>query len=140
MSKYGGKSATPEQIAAMVKDGMWLDYGTVQAPRGFDRALAERVGQVKNVKVRMLGHLTPLEIQEKDPDARSFWTGNFHILGFTRKYIAQNKGSHVPYNFGEAARYYREDLPCIDMCVQTVTPMNKHGYFNFGPLNNYTRV
>jgi len=140
MANYGNKLATAEQVAALVTDGMWLDYGTVQAPRAFDRALAARVGQVKNVKVRMLGHLTPLEIQEKDPDAQSFWTGNFHILGLTRKYIAENKGTHVPYNFGEAARYYREDLPDIDICVQAVTPMDKHGYFNFGPLNNYKKA
>ncbi|MBT8490281.1 MAG: hypothetical protein KJN62_04465, partial [Deltaproteobacteria bacterium] len=140
MSKYGSKLATPEQVAALVTDGMWLDYGTVQMPRAFDRALAERVGEVKNVKVRMLGHLTPLEIQEKDPEAESFWTGNFHVLGLSRKYIAGNKGTHVPYNFGEAARYYREDLPEIDICVQGVTPMNKHGYFNFGPLNNYKKA
>ena len=26
MSKYGGKSATAEQVAALVRDGMWLDY------------------------------------------------------------------------------------------------------------------
>lgn len=140
MRNYENKLATPEQVAALVKDDMWLDYGTVQMPREFDRALAERTGKVKNVKVRMLGHLTPLEIQEKDPNAESFWSGNFHILGLSRKYISQNKGSHVPYNFGEAARYYREDLPEIDIAVQAVTPINKHGYFNFGPLNNYKKA
>ncbi|HPX82839.1 MAG TPA: hypothetical protein PLB95_13195, partial [Syntrophales bacterium] len=67
MSKYGNKLATPEQVASLVRDGMWVDYGTVQAPRAFDRALAQRVGEVKNVKIRALGHLTPLEVMEKDP-------------------------------------------------------------------------
>ena len=38
MSKYGNKLATPEQVASLVRDGMWVDFGTVQAPRAFDRA------------------------------------------------------------------------------------------------------
>jgi len=139
MSKYGNKLATPEQVASLVRDGMWVDYGTVQAPRAFDRALAQRVGEVKNVKIRALGHLTPLEVMEKDPEAKSFWIGNWHILGWTRKYIAENRGTHIPYNFGEAARYYRDGLD-VDIAVQIVTPMDKHGYFNFGPLCNFKKA
>ncbi|MDQ1277660.1 MAG: AcetylCoA hyd protein [Thermodesulfobacteriota bacterium] len=139
MSNYGNKLATPEQVASLVRDGMWLDYGTVQAPRAFDRALAQRVGEVKDVKIRALGHLTPLEVMEKDPEAKSFWLGNWHILGWTRKYIAENRGTHIPYNFGEAARYYRDSLD-VDIAVQTVTPMDKHGYFNFGPLCNFKKA
>jgi len=139
MSKYGNKLATPEQVASLVRDGMWVDYGTVQAPRAFDRALAKRVGELKDVKIRALGHLTPLEVMEKDPEAKSYWIGNWHILGFTRKYIAENRGSHIPYNFGESARIYRNDLD-VDIAVQTVTPMDKHGYFNFGPLCNFKKA
>ncbi|MDQ5984580.1 MAG: putative butyrate:acetyl-CoA coenzyme A-transferase [Syntrophus sp. SKADARSKE-3] len=139
MASYGEKLVTADQVASMVKDGMWLDFGTVQAPRAFDRALAKRVGEIKDVKIRALGHLTPLEVMEKDPDAKSFWLGNWHILGWTRKYIAENRGTHIPYNFGESARIYREDLD-VDMAIQTVTPMDKHGYFNFGPLCNFKKA
>jgi acyl-CoA hydrolase len=139
MSKYGSKLATPEQVASLVRDGMWVDYGTVQSPRAFDRALSQRAGEIKNVKIRALGHLTPLEVMEKDPDAKSFWIANWHILGFTRKYIAENRGTHIPYNFGESARIYRNDID-VDIAVQTVTPMDKHGYFNFGPLCNFKKA
>ncbi|MCX7635517.1 MAG: butyryl-CoA:acetate CoA-transferase, partial [Syntrophales bacterium] len=139
MSVHKAKFVSAEHVASLVKDGMWLDFGTVQAPRAFDRALAARVGQVKNVKIRTLGHLTPLEVMEKDPEAQSFWLGNWHILGWTRKYIAENRGTHIPYNFGETARIYREDID-VDMAIQTVTPMNKHGYFNFGPLCNFKKA
>lgn len=139
MSKYGSKLATPEQVASLVRDGMWVDYGTVQSPRAFDRALSQRAGELRNVKIRALGHLTPLEVMEKDPDAKSFWIANWHILGFTRKYIAENRGTHIPYNFGESARIYRNDID-VDIAVQTVTPMDKHGYFNFGPLCNFKKA
>jgi acyl-CoA hydrolase len=139
MSAHEKKVVSAEHVASLVKDGMWLDFGTVQAPRAFDRALAKRVGELKNVKLRTLGHLTPLEVMEKDPEAKSFWLGNWHILGWTRKYIAENRGTHIPYNFGETARIYREDID-VDMAVQTVTPMDKHGYFNFGPLCNFKKA
>jgi len=139
MTQYKNKLSSADDVAALVKDGMWIDYGTVQAPRAFDRALAERVGQLKNVKIRALGHLTPLEVMNKDPEAKSFWFGNWHILGFTRNYIAENRGSHIPYNFGETARIYREDID-VDIAVQTVTPMDRHGYFNFGPLCNFKKA
>ncbi|MDD5168668.1 MAG: acetyl-CoA hydrolase/transferase C-terminal domain-containing protein [Syntrophales bacterium] len=139
MATYGEKLVTAEQVASMVRDDMWIDFGTVQAPRAFDRALAKRVGELKNVKIRALGHLTPLETMEHDPEAKSFWLGNWHILGWTRKYIAENRGSHIPYNFGESARIYRDDID-VDMAVQTVTPMDKHGYFNFGPLCNFKKA
>ncbi len=139
MSNYGGKLASADQVAALVKDGMWLDYGTVQICRAFDRALARRVGEVKNVKIRMLGHLSPLEIMEKDPEGESFWTANWHILGHSRRYIAENRGSHIPYNFNECARHFREHLD-VDIAVQVVTPMDKHGYFNFGPMNNFKKA
>ncbi len=139
MSKYAEKLATAEQVAALVKDGMWVDFGGVQMPRAFDRALAQRAGELKNVKVRMIGHLTPLEIMKADPEGKSFWTGNWHILGHTRTYIAQNRGTHIPYNFGETARYYEDSLD-VDIAVQIVTPMDKHGYFNFGPLCNFKKA
>ena len=139
MSKYAEKLATAEQVASLVKDGMWVDFGAVQMPRAFDRALAQRAGELKNVKVRMIGHLTPLEIMKADPEGKSFWTGNWHILGHTRTYIAQNRGTHIPYNFGETARYYEDSLD-VDIAVQIVTPMDKHGYFNFGPLCNFKKA
>ena len=139
MSMYDDKLVSGEHVASLIKDGMWVDYGTVQAPRAFDRALAKRVGDLKDVKIRILGHLTPLEVMEKDPEAKSFWLGNWHILGHTRKYIAENRGSHIPYNFGETARIYRNDID-VDIAVQTVTPMDKHGYFNFGPLCNFKKA
>jgi acyl-CoA hydrolase len=28
----------------------------------------------------------------------------------------------------------------VDLAVQAVTPMDKHGYFNFGPLNNFKKA
>lgn len=139
MSKYGNKLSTAEAVAALVKDGMWIDYGGIQSPRAFDRALAQRVGKLKNVKVRCIGHLMLPQVMEKDPEGKSFWWGNWHILGYTRKYIAENRGQHIPQNFGETARYYREDI-ATDMAVINTTPMNKHGYFNFGLVNAFTKA
>jgi acyl-CoA hydrolase len=139
MSKYGDKLSTAEAVAALVRDSMWIDYGAIQSPRAFDRALAQRIGKLKNIKVRCIGHLTPPQVMEKDPEAKSCWWGNWHILGLTRKFVAENRGQYIPQNFGETPRAYREDID-VDMAVITTTPMDKHGYFNFGLQNTFTRA
>jgi hypothetical protein len=44
---------TAEAAALMVQSGMWLDYGAVLGqPDVFDAALAKRLGQVTNLRIR----------------------------------------------------------------------------------------
>jgi acyl-CoA hydrolase len=131
MSEYKKKLVSTEEVAALVKDGMWIDYGVIQSPKEFDRVLARRVNELKGVKIRMIGTLGYPEVMEKDPEGKAFWLGNWHILGLTRKYLKEGRANYIPMNFGEAPRYYREDCD-VDIAVQTVTPMDAHGYFNFG--------
>jgi acyl-CoA hydrolase len=129
---YKRKLISGEAAAAMVKDHMWIDYGAMNAPKLFDRALAARMKEVKGVKLRTLGCLHFPAIMEADKQGESFWLGNWHIVGLTRKYIKEGRASYIPMNFGECGRYYQEDLDPVDIAVLVTTPMNKHGYFNFG--------
>ena len=47
------RSISAEAAAALVKPGMWLDYGAVLAqPDSFDRALAARAAELSDVKIR----------------------------------------------------------------------------------------
>jgi len=137
MRNYGPKTATAELIAALVKDGMWLDYGCLQPPKDFDRALASRSKELNDVKVRLQCHLYPLEIMKADPEGKAFYLLNWHILGLTRQYVKEGRGHYIPMNYGEMHHYYERIEP--DIAVVTVSAMNKHGYFNFGPNVSYTR-
>jgi len=135
---YDKKLTTPEAVAALVTDGMWIDYGCIQSPRAFDRALANRGAELTDVKIRMLVTMNYPEVMKRDAADGAFWIGNWHVLGKTRQLLQENRAHYIPLHFGEGPRYYREDRP-VDMAIQTVTPMDSHGFFNFGPNIALTR-
>jgi butyryl-CoA:acetate CoA-transferase len=56
------------------------------------------------------------------------------MSGVERKAIAKGFSFYTPIRYAELPRYYREgNMPKSDVvCIQT-TPMDEHGYFNFGP-------
>ena len=65
------KSITAAEAAAVVKSGMWLDYGAVLGqPDAFDAALGPRVTQMQGLKVRSCITLKPRAVLDADPDAR----------------------------------------------------------------------
>ena len=43
-------------------------------------------------------------------------------------------------NFGEAPDYYRRFVPPIDVVCLKTTPMDEHGYFNFGAAVTYHKA
>ena len=50
-----------------------------------------------------------------------------------RSAIAQGFSFYSPIRYSELPRYYRESPDPLDVAVFQVTPMDEHGYFNFGP-------
>ena len=53
--------------------------------------------------------------------------------GYERKLINRGCSYYAPIRYSELPRYYRE-LDCPDdVAMFQVAPMDKHGYFNFGP-------
>lgn len=40
---------------------------------------------------------------------------------------------YAPIRYSELPRYYRENVKAVDVVMIQVTPMDSHGYFNFGP-------
>ena len=101
-------------------------------PRAFDRALAQRAGELKNVKVRMIGHLTPLEMMRRTPRERASGRATGISSGIPGL-ISRRTGVPISPIISVRPRYYEDSLD-VDIAVQIVTPMDKHGYFNFGPL------
>jgi len=137
---YERKLRSPEEVAKLVKSGMWIDYGFGNSqPFLFDRVLAERVDELKGVKIRACLPLKPIQCIEKDRDGTAFWLGDWHQGAISRKYVVKGRCNYIPMNFGEAPRYYREDLD-VDVAVFTMTPMNRHGYFNFGTDITYSKA
>ena len=67
----GNKSArriSAEKAAALVRSGDWIDYGAVLAqPDAFDKALAQRVDELRNVNIRGCLSVRPRAVVEADP-------------------------------------------------------------------------
>ena len=54
------------------------------------------------------------------------------MSGIERKLIARGCSYYSPIRYSELPRYYR-DGNCSDVVMIVCAPMDKHGYFNFGP-------
>ena len=134
MEMYAQKKMTAEQAASLVKSGDWVDYGwCVNTPVAVDAALAKRLPELENVNFRG-GILmwVPEIFQIDDPAAHMTWN-SWHMGGIERKAIAQGFSFYSPIRYSELPRYYRESPDPVDVAVFQVTPMDEHGYFNFGP-------
>ena len=131
---YAQKLMTAAQAAALVKSGDWVDYGwAVNTPVAVDAELAKRLPELEGVNFRG-GILmwVPEIFQINDPAAHMTWN-SWHMGGIERKAIAQGFAFYSPIRYSELPRYYRESSDPVDVAVFQVTPMDEHGYFNFGP-------
>lgn len=132
--EYRQKLVSADEAVKVIKSGDWVDYGwctnTVDA---LDKALAKRTDELKDVKLRGGILLKPLAVFEREDAGEHFTWNSWHMGGYERKLISRGCSFYAPIRYSELPRYYR-DLDCPDdVAMFQVTPMDKHGYFNFGP-------
>ena len=83
--KKSAAKITPQEAAALVKSGMWLDFGvTLGQPDAFDKALATRVKELTDVKIRSCLSLKARAFIEADPGREHFQSLNWHFSGYDR--------------------------------------------------------
>ena len=132
--EYRRKLISAEEAAGLVKSGMWIDYGFGSGiPLLIDEKLAERASELERVKVRFDWHCSRIKILEADPKQEHFIVNSWFITKPMRKYCDMGICPHSPHLFSDAPRAYREFLKDqVGIAFLEVTPMDKHGYFNFG--------
>ncbi len=129
--EYRQKLCTPEQAVQAVHSGDWVDYTTsVGFPELLDRALAGRKEELQDVKVRGNLMFGPLEIVECDPEREHFIYNTWHCSAYERKLCDRGLCNYIPMIFRDVVSYYRKYLT-VNVAMAAVTPMDKHGYFNF---------
>lgn len=132
--EYQSKLKTADEAVKVVQSGDWVDYGwCTGTPDALDRALARRTDELRDVKVRGGILLKPLAIFEREDAGEHFCWNSWHMGGLERKLIARGCAYYSPLRYSELPRYYREDIQPDDVAMFVVAPMDKHGYFNFGP-------
>ena len=132
--EYRQKLVSADEAVKVIKSGDWVDYGwctnTVDA---LDKALAKRTDELKNGNLRGGILLKPLAVFDREDAGEHFTWNSWHMGGYERKLINRGCSYYAPIRYSELPRYYRE-LDCPDdVAMFQVAPMDKHGYFNFGP-------
>ena len=132
---------TAEAAALMVQSGMWLDYGAVLGqPDVFDAALAKRLGQVTNLRIRSCLSTRARAVLEADPKGDHVFWFSTHFSGYDRRKHDQAIAHYLPVHLGEIPDYYRRFIDPVDIAVFKTAPMDANGFFNFGPSNLWMRA
>lgn len=130
-SEYRKKLRTPEEAVKVVKNGDWIDYtSSLGKPVLLDQALAKRRDELTDVKIR--GNLIsgPIHVAECDPEQEHFIYHSWHCSAYERKLCDEGKCYYIPMVFHNNAAYYEYFLN-VNVVMVSVSPMDKHGYFNF---------
>ena len=132
--EYQQKLVSADEAVKIIKSGDWVDYGwCTGTPDALDKALAKRTDELKDVKLRGGILLKPLAVFEREDAGEHFCGNSWHMSGFERKYSSRGFAYYSPIRYSELPRYYRDSIQPDDVVMLMVAPMDKHGYFNFGP-------
>ena len=130
---YDEKLISPQKAAGFVKDGMTIDFGWgASISQTFDKALANDLERLNEITVCAGVVLRKPSIFDADPDGKKVIWNSYHSGGPDRKRINAGEGGfYVPLRYSELPRWIRENID-VDIAIVVASPMNKHGYFNFG--------
>lgn len=146
LDEYKSKLITAEQAARLVRSGDIIEYGQFATkPIDFDAALGARSGEegLSPVTVRSTGTVLPIpEVVKCDPQQQTFRFGSWYFTALDRKLGDYGLAVHYPFNYHEATgllynEEYANRWPTV-WCAM-VTPMDKHGFFNFGLATSSNR-
>ncbi|MGI6548796.1 MAG: acetyl-CoA hydrolase/transferase family protein [Syntrophomonadales bacterium] len=142
-NEYNTKLVTADEAVKVVKSGDRIDWGTFNGqPALLDEALAKRKDELKDVVIAGASSLRPMACIESDPEREHFYYTTGHMSAYERKLHDRNLCNYRPITFHETSEYWHTGHWHTDVAMLQVAPMNKFGYFSFGPQNNsiYTIV
>ena len=97
MSVSSPPRISPEEAAALVRSGDWVDYGvTLGQPDLFDRALAARKAELHGVRIRGNFSMRPRAVIEADPDGEHFAFLGWHFSAYGRRQHDAGLASYIP--------------------------------------------
>ena len=133
--EYQKKLVSADEAVKVVKSGDWIDYGWCNGTAdALDQALAKRTDELTDVNVRGGILLKTPAIFEREDAGEHFTWNSWHMSGIERKLISRGCAYYAPIRYSELPRYYREaNTKKNAVAMFQVTPMDKHGFFNFGP-------
>lgn len=130
---FNEKLISSNDAVALVKSGDWIDYGISQfGSRVFDKALAERIHELSDIKIRGFVLFSELEVLKKDFTGKHVTYYSWYFSGFDRSASRQKNVYFVPVSFSELPKQYQDMDEDIDIAVFQVSTMDSEGYFRLG--------
>lgn len=128
------KRMTPEEAVKLVRDGDWIEYGFGAGyAELLDRALAERKGKLKDVKIRGGLMLAPhLAAVECDPEQESFHYYSDHIGETERKLQKLGLVRFIPLMLREFPGMIRRGDLRTDVAFVPVSKPDENGFCSTG--------
>ena len=139
--KYKEKLVSAEKAASVIKSGDWVDYGwCVGTNVAVDKALASRMPELHDVKIRggILCHEP--EIFKIENPAEHFTWNSWHMNPVERHNVNNGFVFMTPLRYSELPRLYRDMKDPLNVAICQVSPMDAHGYFNFGPCTSHMQA
>nr|WP_027872171.1 butyryl-CoA:acetate CoA-transferase [[Eubacterium] cellulosolvens] len=139
--KYNEKLVSAEKAASVIKSGDWVDYGwCVGTNVAVDKALAKRMPELHDVKIRggILCHEP--EIFKIENPAEHFTWNSWHMNPVERHNVNNGFVFMTPLRYSELPRLYRDMKDPLNVAICQVSPMDAHGYFNFGPCTSHMQA
>lgn len=131
MPEYREKLRSPDEAVKVIKSGDWVDYtSSLGKPVLLDRALARRRDELFDVKIRGILIGGPIEVAECDESQEHFIYHSWHCSSYERKLCDRGLCYFIPMVFHNNAAYYEYFLK-VNVVMVSVSPMDKHGYFNY---------
>lgn len=134
IDEYNKKKVTADEAVRIIKSGDWVDYGfCVTTVDALDRALAKRTDELFNIHLR--GAILPKcpAVFEREDAGEHFTWNSWHFSGIERQLANKGLAFYAPISYSELPRYYRDMEHPSNVVMMQVAPMDKDGYFNFGP-------
>lgn len=136
---YNSKKLTPEAAVDLVSSGDWVDYGAfLCAPKVLDEALAKRIDNLTDVKIRTLAFPGTAAVAAANQGQNKFIYNSWHFSGAERKLHDKGDCHFIPFVYHEGPTHYRRNID-VDVCMLRTGPMDRFGFFNYGAANSCTR-
>ena len=115
---YASKLCTAKEAVKDVTSGDWVDYGWCTGhPVALDKALAERMPELEDVKIRGGIALWRPAIFDIENPADHFCWNSWHMSGIERKAVNEGFAFYAPIRYSELPRYYAENVEPIHVAM-----------------------
>lgn len=140
--EYRRKLRIADEAVKVVNSGDFVFYSHfATAPKGLDEALAKRVDELHDVKVKCTCPTHTVKVAEVDPEKRTFIYHSGHWSGHDRHLGDKGLAYYFPGNYGMVPDNIRkQNMPNPRVAMIMTTAMDNNGYFNFSAACSYDRV